>query len=284
MHLRHARYLRRLRITGAGAPSGAAASKARAPVLLWMLVGIVALARCGTSTRAFKGTISVFALASPLEVAYDIAGGPDGDLWFRAGTDTLKHPNEADVEVIARMSVAGKVDSVFSLPAQHGARDLVRGPDGNIWCWEASGGLGEETITIDRITPKGDFTRFGVPSEHQYMFLTVGPDRNLWVTLEGAATIERMATDGKVLGTFAMPDHRMPREITVGPDGNLWLLDSDDFAVWRLTPDGTFTKFEAPSNGATTSGLRSITAGPDGNLWFAQGGTATTITATTSSG
>jgi virginiamycin B lyase len=61
----------------------------------------------------------------------------------------------------------------------------------------------------------------------------------------------------------------MMGEPAVGPDGNIWMIGEKQppsiEAVFRLAPDGTFTRFELPAGWIDTSHMA---AGPDGNLWI----------------
>lgn len=58
--------------------------------------------------------------------------------------------------------------------------------------------------------------------------------------------------------------------IASGPDGNMWFTNNANNSIGRITPSGTVTYFEVPTDPSLESeaGLFAITAGPDGNMWF----------------
>jgi hypothetical protein len=56
-------------------------------------------------------------------------------------------------------------------------------------------------------------------------------------------------------------------QITSGPDGNLWFTDATDGAIYRVTPDGTFTQFLMRPQGIGGS-IMGISPRPDGTLAF----------------
>ncbi len=78
----------------------------------------------------------------------------------------------------------------------------------------------------------------------------------------------RVTTNG-VVTEYATPNFNPPSNgvvtITTGSDGNLWLTDQS--AIGRITPKGSFTSFSVPGNFSTIAGL---TSGPGGNVWFTE--------------
>ncbi len=64
------------------------------------------------------GVYTGFALP---ETVYEIAAGPDGNLWLSAGTSG-----------VIRLTTSG-VATVFSPPAGMNVRGVAAGSDGNVW-------------------------------------------------------------------------------------------------------------------------------------------------------
>ena len=154
-------------------------------------------------------------------------------------------------------------ESNFQQFATTGApRDIVAGPDGNLWFTKGSGAIG-------RITPAGtllpDFTA-GISPGANPNSIALGPDGNVWFT--EAAGIGRITPAGTVTEFSLAPNDDPSSKITAGPDGNLWFTQFNDDRVGRITPDGVITLF---TQGITANGSPSgITTGPDGRIWFTQ--------------
>jgi virginiamycin B lyase len=77
--------------------------------------------------------------------------------------------------------------------------------------------------------------------------------------------IGRITTAG-VATFFQIPWVSDAESITTGSDGNLWFADHVASAIARLTPTGTFTRFDIPGPPGTYPWQ--IASGPDGALWF----------------
>lgn len=196
---------------------------------------------------------------------YDIALGPDGNLWF-----TSANPR------IGRIAPDGTI-TTFSDGLTAGAYGIAAGPDGNLWFV----GIGY----VGRITPTGAVTLFrnGIADNAYLRDIVAGPDGNLWFTDFGASRkpgrIGRITVDGVV--TFfsdGLSPTSNPTQITVGPDGNLWFSQDNvlapDKRVGRIAPDGVIVEFVVGRYNPTSA----ITAGPDGNLWLTTSGTIVRLT------
>jgi len=131
---------------------------------------------------------------------------------------------------------------------------------------------------VGRITTTGVVTEFVVSAANSsspatLTSITAGPDGALWFT-GIAGEVGRITTKGLVT-EYATPNFNPPSNgvvtITTGSDGNLWL--TDESAIGRMTPKGSFTSFSVPGNFSTIAGL---TPGPGGNLWFAEAEDGTT--------
>jgi virginiamycin B lyase len=140
---------------------------------------------------------------------------------------------------------------------------IARGPDGNLWFTEWTGGK------IGRITPRGTVTEFPVPGgQAAPTDITAGLDGAMWFTLGSTGTIARISMTGQITER-RFGDTNTADYLTTGPDGKIWFTESAADTVWRLDPaTGTFTDF--PIDRTDTS-LMDITAGPDGNVWFTEG-------------
>jgi streptogramin lyase len=146
----------------------------------------------------------------------------------------------------------------FPLPNPNSApRDIVAGPDGNLWFAENFG--------VGRITPAGAITEFSAAGSTSG--ITLGPDGNLWFTQQNNNRIGRITPTGTIT-TFVVPTPGgEPAHIATGPDGNLWFTERIGNKIGRITPAGAITEFPVPTPSSTPWG---IAAGPDGNVWFTE--------------
>jgi streptogramin lyase len=80
---------------------------------------------------------------APGVLTFDIASGPDGDMWF-TGPDGL-----------GRITPNGQA-SVVPVPGAS-VWKVTGGPDGNIWFTDRTGKIG-------RVTPRGDVKEFDLPA------------------------------------------------------------------------------------------------------------------------
>lgn len=201
---------------------------------------------------------------SSVSQPYDIAAGPDGNIWF----------TEQAQDQVGRITPTGSVTE-FSAGDQFGnPLDIVAGPDGNVWFTEAfSNGHG-----IGRITPSGSVTEFATAGSPYA--IAAGPNGTLWFTetvpdgTSFVGKIGRISTSGDISEfSTGITQPASMYGITAGPDGNIWFTENGDAGVsriGRITPDGTVTEF---STGISANSYASdITAGPDGNLWFTEQG------------
>jgi streptogramin lyase len=162
-------------------------------------------------------------------------------------------------------------ETEYSLPEGSRPREIVTGPDGNVWFTEEAGGK------IGKITPSGTITEYklgGIFGKAEG--ITVGPDKNIWfanATEYEASKIGKITTSGAITeyALSSEPSKRKPYGITAGPDGNLWFTvgpGGGPKAIGKITTSGTITEYPLSWEGPPYA----ITAGPDGNLWFGEGG------------
>lgn len=181
--------------------------------------------------------------------AHGIIPGPDGALWFTAGSK------------IGRISMSGTITE-YALPNQASALHITPGPDGAMWFAEVSGNR------IGRITTSGAITEFAIPTANAQAFgITAGPDGALWFVEQGGNKIGRITTTG-VIAEFPLPTPGSnPSTITAGPDGALWFGEEGTNRIGRITTAGVISEYPIPTADAAPRG---ITAGPDGAIWFTE--------------
>jgi streptogramin lyase len=116
----------------------------------------------------------------------------------------------------------------------------------------------------------GDISEFssGLHEESSPEGIAPGPDGQLWfgnsINVHPNA-VGRITTTGSITEIYAPGEYIWPDSLVRGLDGNLWAVDGTK-AIYRLTPDGEWTKFdEGPRAEFRPS---EITRGPEGNFWF----------------
>ncbi len=172
------------------------------------------------------------------------------------------------------------------LNANSDPRQIVNGPEGNLWFSDADGAIG-------RITPSGTITEFstGINAHTDPVEIVVGSDGNLWFTdpkrlengymSQGTSAIGRITPSGTITefsngvnGEGEPISINFPASIVAGPEGNLWFTDDPTYsggapAIGRITPSGEITEFEVNAEGDPESVvLGPLVVGPDNNLWF----------------
>jgi streptogramin lyase len=192
---------------------------------------------------------------------WEIAAGPNGDLWFTefavAGSDRTNR--------IGEINPTTHEVKEFELPAadkgQQGPFGITAGPDGNVWFTELIGNR------IGRITPSGEITEFPVPTANsEPIAITNGPDGNLWFAEQDGEKIGRINPTSHEITEFPIPSGGgEPSAITEGPDGNLWFAEENG-DIGRITPTGTITQCTTGISGA----IKGITPGPEDTIWFTE--------------
>ena len=225
-----------------------------APVCVGVLFVLIAMGSASASPAALFTTYS-----SGLKIGsapYEIAAGPDGNLWF---TDPGRP------RAIGRITPGGSItEFTIGLSAGSGPQGIVAGPDGNLWFTVAG-----YAPAIGRISPAGVITLFAnglnASAGNFPQAIAVGPDGNLWFTDAGRArAIGRITPAGEITGFPSPIDPAFA--ITAGRDGNLWFTSATR-GIGRITPLGAVTKV---AGGVAAAG---IAAGPDGNVWFTESAT-----------
>jgi streptogramin lyase len=122
----------------------------------------------GVITEFTEGISNVVVFVPPLGTTrvangvYDIAAGPDGNLWF----------TEANLNKVGRITPAGVV-AEFDLTQNADPRDITAAPDGNLWVTENYG------TRLARIGTDGAVREFDLSVSPRGGVIT-GPDGNLW--------------------------------------------------------------------------------------------------------
>lgn len=172
----------------------------------------------GTSLHSFASDTN----PSNLQVEA-ITSGPGSDLWY----DTFSGDN------LIKMTTAGVATQITLSPQIQGTmRDLVEGPDGNIWL------CATDENDIVRITPTGAVTLYPVPTAGaQPDAICVGPDNNLWFTEQLGDKIGRVITTTGAVSEYQIPTPAsQPIAITAGPDGWLWFVENVSNKIGKIHP------------------------------------------------
>ena len=154
----------------------------------------------------------------------------------------------------------------FTLGSGSAPRDIVTGPDGNLWVTNSGAN------TIQKISSAGAvIASYPVPTANAGLReITVGPDSNLWFTMTSANKIGRMTITGTVVEFDVPTAGSQPWGITTGPDGALWFTQFAGNKIGRISTAGQVTnEYAVPT---VAAGLWGITSGPEGSsrLYFTE--------------
>ena len=185
--------------------------------------------------------------------------GPDGKVWFVAGTAWIGRlaVNGATTRFLTRVASPRESSPAFA---------ITGGPDGNLWF--TTGGS-----TIGRITPEGAVTPFPLRPGTAATDITSGPDGNLWfvLSIQGqngwVEHLAKMTTAGAITAFAPMTPPiyvSVLADLTAGPDGNVWFARRGQ--IGRITPAGRVRMFSPGLRSGDE--VSSLATGQDGNLWF----------------
>lgn len=167
--------------------------------------------------------------------------GSDGALWFTQDLSTT--PNYAGwvgISTVGRIAANGAV-TFYPLASGTGdARDVVLGPDGNLWFTENTDGQGGSALVS--VTPAGQTTTHVLPTGAHGSALTVGPDGNLWVVENFDITVGEgnhgqvavVDLAGEQVADYTEPGLSELEWIAVGSDGNIWYSDNPPLQVIQI--------------------------------------------------
>ncbi len=188
----------------------------------------------------------------------DLTVGPDGRVWFVAGTPWIGRlaPNGALTRLPTRIAGPRGWESADS---------ITGGPDGNLWFTTG--------WAIGRITPEGAVTPFPLRLGQTATDITSGPDGNLWFVLSVQGRngwvehLAKMTTAGAITAFAPMTPPiyvSVLADLTAGPDGNVWFTRRGQ--IGRITPEGRVRMFSLGLRSGDE--VSSLATGQDGNLWF----------------
>jgi streptogramin lyase len=196
-------------------------------------------------------------------IAWDIAPGPGGTMWF----------TDVQTPAIGRISSNGKIaEFTAGLRSKEEPYSIVAGPDGNMWFSDESGAIG-------RITPDGSITEFGARfGRYVPLGIAVRGDGTMWSMAVGphASELVQVTVDGTIALTPIPAAYGPDGSLTAGDDGSLWFLAVDkqnDAMILRRTMGGKLDAYRTGLRGAgepccSNLAPKRLAIGPDGNLWF----------------
>ncbi len=210
-----------------------------------------------------------------------LVAGPDGNVWFSCFR-AAGRPGAAGGSVIGRMAPDGTLTEFSAgIPAGGAIRDLVAGPDGNLWFtldpgFSRSGGPSHGQSAIGRITQAGVVTLFrsGLRKQSYPGEIVAGSDGNLWFSESiGPGEVGLVTPQGSITEfPLGLPEALGIGGLAAGPDGNLWFTQIFDLPHGDNEPGGQIARVSSTgavtSFGAPPAALGAPIAGPDGNVWF----------------
>src|SRR5262249_23478371 len=145
--------------------------------------------------------------------------GPDGNIWFAAGSN--------GVPFIGQFIVQWQYYNLYPVPSTLGSvGTIVAGADGYLW-FASSNSAGQAVIA--RMTSDGaSFSSFAVPTPTAALGgLAVGADGNIWFTEYFGNKIGHITPLTGVISEFTLPTaNTQLGTITTGADGNLWFTEN----------------------------------------------------------
>jgi streptogramin lyase len=269
-------------------------------------LGCAGLGRCGIGRINSSGRVSLYTRGlNAGSVPFQIALGPDGNLWF---TDEGSRP------AIGRVTPSGAITE-FSrgLTRDSTPFAITLGPGHDLW-FTSQG----RRPAIGRITPRGRITLFfrglrggsapfgiaatrhglwftdhgcagggrcqlgrvtatgqisqsrtGLRSDTDPLAMAAGFGDSVWFA-DGAGSIGEIGRDGHV-SEHPLPAGSAPAGIAAGADGNMWFTDEGSHpVVGRISPAGSVRTFSARLDGGSLPAA--ISPAPDGDLWFTDEG------------
>lgn len=237
-------------------------------------LGCIGRGHCAIGRIDARGRVVVFTRGlNPGSVPFQIALGPDGNLWF---TDEGSHP------AIGRVTPGGRITE-FSRGLSRDTTPfaITLGPSHDLW-FTSQGrypAIGEIT-TRGRITLHHRGLRRGsVP------FGIAATAHGVWFTDHGCAgggrcQLGRVTPAGRVTESRrGLRGDAMPLAMATGFGGAAWFADNAG-AIGEITADGRVSEHALPPGSAPVG----IGAGQDGNMWFTDEGTSPSIGRITAQG
>lgn len=200
-------------------------------------LGCAGLGRCGIGRIDSAGRVTVYTRGlNAGSVPFQIALGPDGNLWF---TDEGSRP------AIGRITPRGRI-TVFA----HGLRRAsvpfgIAADRHGLWFTD-HGCAGSGRCQLGRVTVAGRIAegRHGLRSDTIPLAMAAGFGGSVWFA-DGAGSIGEIAAGGHV-SEHALPAGSAPVGIGAGADGNMWFTDEGSSPViGRVSPTGAVRTFSA---------------------------------------
>ena len=191
-------------------------------VFVWWLLGSsVGAFGVRDAVAASVGQVTEYSIPTAHSDPYQIAAGPDGNLWF----------TESGGSQIGRITPTGELTE-YSVPTADGQPEgIAAGPDGNLWFTDEG---------IGRITPAGQITEYPTPTtDGDPGEIVAGPDDNLWFTDDDG--IGRITLSGQIT-QYSLPSPSFAVGIMAAPDGDVWFTDVGSNAIGRITTGSGFTR------------------------------------------
>jgi streptogramin lyase len=179
-----------------------------------------------------------------------ITGASDGNLYATAAQCS-----------IFRVSTAGVVSLLVSMPTCPEPAFLTQGPDGNLWVLLLTSAVAR--VPLSGAAP----TIFPLPTAGAIAYnshITTGPDGALWITEKLANKIARITTSGSIT-EYPVSPGTYPQGLVSAPDGNLWFTEPGTSAMGKMTTSGALTEYPIGNPSVPDAGL---TLGSDLNLYF----------------
>ena len=198
-------------------------------------------------------------------------GSGDGEFYYASAVAVAPNGTvftaDSNSNRIQRFTSAGVYETKWGSYAQvkqnYGPRQMVTGPDGNLWI------ALQNTSSVARMDPSdGSASVFALPSgtSTDYLDWIVSAYGYVWTRGGTTGRYHRIAADGTI-DTFTWSEasyNNLDRRPIVDGNGSLWAAVPGHVA--EIHEDGTYTDYASPEISNLNSGG---TIGPDGNIWYA---------------
>ncbi|MDA0185610.1 hypothetical protein OJ997_35220 [Solirubrobacter phytolaccae] len=195
---------------------------------------------------AIGGSLLAFALPKYAEPEH-VGVSADGAVWVSEQFGGL-----------ARLDPSGTAKE-FLEGGEEYVNGFASGPDGSLWV-AADRGL----VQIDRL---GRVTRRSDISDSAVAVASDGGGA-VWIAT-GDARLVRLGADGtrRELRYPELSDGQTVEDIAAAPDGSVWFVQTGlgRDRLWRMSADGTFTRWRVPGSLPTP---RQLAVGADGAAWL----------------
>lgn len=197
------------------------------------------------------GSVTAFALGTPVSRLGRLAVGGDGSVWFAEPTSASVTQIRPDGQIVRHPVRTSTPEAV--------PFGVALAPDGSVWA------ALQNADALLRIAPDGSKNTIEVPIRQSGLTdVAVGPDGAVWFLAAGANKIGRYAG-----GRFDTVDAPSPNAgltaLAVAPDGAAWFSALRAHRIGRVR-DGVVTEFALPREQARPIG---IAVDADNNVWYA---------------